>query len=161
MYGATANIAGPNGERKIAVEDFCVGPGKTVLKNGELLVSISVPKPDERSGAAYERFIPRNEKDIAVAAVAVSVVIDNTGENFESANIALASVGPTPIVARKASDYLAGKPINDASISEASSIAKDESSPISDMRGTIEHRKHLIEVLTNRMIKESVKRARG
>ena len=161
VYGATANIAGPNGERKIAVEDFCVGPGKTVLKNGELLVSISVPKPDERSGAAYERFIPRNEMDIAVAAVAVSVVIDNTGENFESANIALASVGPTPIVARKASDYLAGKPINDASISEASSIAKDESSPISDMRGTIEHRKHLIEVLTNRMIKESVKRARG
>ena len=99
--------------------------------------------------------------DIAVAAVAVSVEIDNTGENFESVNIALASVGPTPIVARKASDYLAGKPINDASISEAASIAKDEASPISDMRGTIEHRKHLIEVITNRMIKESVKRARG
>ena len=161
VYGATANIAGPNGERKVAVEDFCIGPGKTVIKNGELLVSISVPKPAERSGAAYERFIPRNEMDIAVAAVAVSVEIDNTGENFESVNIALASVGPTPIVARKASDYLAGKPINDASISEAASIAKDEASPISDMRGTIEHRKHLIEVITNRMIKESVKRARG
>ena len=92
VYDATANIAGPSGNRDVSVEDFCVGPGKTVLKKGELLVSISVPKPPSGFGAAYERFIPRNEMDIAVAAVAVSVILDNSGTNFESVRIALASV---------------------------------------------------------------------
>ena len=161
VYDATANIAGPSGNRDVSVEDFCVGPGKTVLKNGELLVSISVPKPPSGFGAAYERFIPRNEMDIAVAAVAVSVTLDNSGTNFESVRIALASVGPTPIFATKASNSLKGKSINESSISEAAAIAKDESSPISDMRGTIEHRKQLIEVITKRMLNEAVKRARG
>ena len=161
VYDATANIAGPSGNRDVSVEDFCVGPGKTVLKNGELLVSISVPKPPSGFGAAYERFIPRNEMDIAVAAVAVSVILDNSGTNFESVRIALASVGPTPIFATKASNSLKGKSINESSISEAAAIAKDESSPISDMRGTIEHRKQLIEVITKRMLNEAVKRARG
>ena len=161
VYDATANIAGPSGNRDVSVEDFCVGPGKTVLKNGELLVSISVPKPPSGFGAAYERFIPRNEMDIAVAAVAFSVTLDNSGTNFESVRIALASVGPTPIFATKASNSLKGKSINESSISEAAAIAKDESSPISDMRGTIEHRKQLIEVITKRMLNEAVKRARG
>ncbi len=161
VYGATANIAGPSGNRDVSVEDFCVGPGKTVLKNGELLVSISVPDPPSGFGAAYERFIPRNEMDIAVAAVAVSVTLDNSGTNFESVRIALASVGPTPIFATKASNSLQGKPINERSISEAATIAKDESSPISDMRGTIEHRKQLIEVITKRMINKAIKRAKG
>ena len=161
VYDATANIAGPSGNRDVSVEDFCVGPGKTVLKKGELLVSISVPKPPSGFGAAYERFIPRNEMDIAVAAVAVSVTLDNSGTNFESVRIALASVGPTPIFATKASNSLKGKSINESSISEAAAIAKDESSPISDMRGTIEHRKQLIEVITKRMLNEAVKRARG
>ena len=161
VYDATANIAGPSGNRDVSVEDFCVGPGKTVLKNGELLVIISVPKPPSGFGAACERFIPRNEMDIAVAAVAVSVTLDNSGTNFESVRIALASVGPTPIFATKASNSLKGKSINESSISEAAAIAKDESSPISDMRGTIEHRKQLIEVITKRMLNEAVKRARG
>jgi len=161
VYGATAHISGPSGSREVAVEDFCTGPGTTVLQNGELLVKIVVPKPNANSGAAYERFIPRNEMDIAVAAVAVSVQLNANGDSFESARIALASVGPTPILANKAGSSLSGKPINDDSISEAASLAKEESSPITDMRGTIEQRKHLIEVITARMIKEAVKRARG
>ena len=66
-----------------------------------------------------------------------------------------------PIFATKASNSLKGKSINESSISEAAAIAKDESSPISDMRGTIEHRKQLIEVITKRMLNEAVKRARG
>ena len=158
---AVAKIASVNGTREVAIEDFCTGPSRTVLKAGELLVSIEVPKPAANSGAAYTRFIPRNEMDIAVAGVGVFVKLDASGKNFESARIALASVGPTPILASAAGDSLAGKPVNDETIAAASALARDAATPITDMRGTIEQRKQLVEVLTGRMINKAVERARG
>ena len=160
-HSAVAKIASVNGTREVAIEDFCTGPSRTVLKAGELLVSIEVPKPAANSGAAYTRFIPRNEMDIAVAGVGVFVQLDASGKNFESARIALASVGPTPILASAAGDSLAGKPVNDETIAAASALARDAATPITDMRGTIEQRKQLVEVLTGRMINKAVERARG
>ena len=112
-HSAVAVIANASGTREVAVEDFCTGPSRTVLESGDLLVSIEVPKPAANTGAAYTRFIPRNEMDIAVAGVAAFVQLDASGKNFESARIALASVGPTPILASAAGDSLAGKPVND------------------------------------------------
>ena len=161
VHSAVAHIAGPGGSRDVAVEDFCTGPSQTVLKNGELLVSISMPRPPSNFGAAYTRFIPRNEMDIAVAGVGVSVILDSSGQNFGSARIALASVGPTPILASAAGNSLAGKPINDDTIAAAAALATDASTPITDMRGTIAQRKQLINVLTGRMINQAVERARG
>ncbi|HIF71130.1 MAG TPA: xanthine dehydrogenase family protein subunit M [Dehalococcoidia bacterium] len=160
-YSAVAKIASTSGTREVAVEDFCTGPSRTVLEAGELLVSIEVPKPAANSGAAYTRFIPRNEMDIAVAGVGVFVQLDDSGQNFVSARIALASVGPTPILASAAGDSLAGKPVNDETIAAASSLAKEAATPITDMRGTIDQRKQLVEVLTGRMINQAVERARG
>ena len=162
VYGAVAKIAGANGStRDVAVSDFCTGPSRTVLESGELLVSIEVPKPAANSGAAYTRFIPRNEMDIAVAGVGVYVELDASGQNFVSARIALASVGPTPILATEAGDSLAGKPVNDDSIAAAAALAKDAATPITDMRGTVDQRKQLVEVLTGRMINQAVELARG
>jgi len=161
VHNAVAHIAGPGGSRDVAVEDFCTGPSQTVLKKGELLVSISMPRPPANFGAAYTRFIPRNEMDIAVAGVGVSVILDSSGQNFVSARIALASVGPTPILASAAGDSLAGKPVNDDTIAAAATLASDASTPITDMRGTIAQRIQLINVLTGRMINRAVERARG
>ncbi len=161
VHNAVAHIAGPGGNRDVAVEDFCTGPSRTVLKKGELLVSISMPRPPANFGAAYTRFIPRNEMDIAVAGVGVSVILDSSGQNFVSARIALASVGPTPILASAAGDSLAGKPVNDDAIAAAATLASDASTPITDMRGTIAQRIQLINVLTGRMINKAVERARG
>ena len=160
-HSAVAVIANASGTREVAVEDFCTGPSRTVLESGDLLVSIEVPKPAANTGAAYTRFIPRNEMDIAVAGVAAFVQLDASGKNFESARIALASVGPTPILASAAGDSLAGKPVNDETIAAAAALAKAAATPITDMRGTIEQRRQLVEVLTGRMIKQAVERARG
>ena len=156
--GATANVAGPNGTRVIAVEDFCTGPGQNVLQSGEILVSIHFPPPGPNSGARYLRFIPRNEMDIAVAGAGVSVVLENG--NIKSARIALASVAPTPLFVREAGEVLAGKPANDESIQAAASIAEEAARPITDMRGTIEYRKHLCNVLTRRALNTAIERAK-
>ena len=161
VLGGVCNIAGPNGTRQVAAEDFCTAPGRNVLEPGELLVSMTLPAPPANSGANYLRFIPRNEMDIAVAGVGSSVVLDASGQNFVSARISLASVAPTPVFARDASDSLAGKPVSDEAIEEAAQKAMADARPITDMRGTIRQRTHLVGVLTRRTLNNAIKRARG
>ena len=161
VLGGVCNIAGPNGDRQVPSEDFCTGPGRNVLQDNEMLVSISIPAPQAHSGANYLRFIPRNEMDIAVAGVGSSVVLDASGQNFVSARISLASVAPIPVLCTDAANSLAGKPVSDDAIQEASDKAIEASSPISDMRGTIRQRRHLVGVLTRRTLNNAVQRARG
>ena len=156
--GATARIDGPGGTRQVAVEDFCTGPSQNVLQPRELLVSIHFSAPQPNSGAHYLRFIPRNEMDIAVASAGVSVVLDNG--TFRSARIALASVAPTPLFVREAGEALAGQPVSEESVQRAAEIARDAARPITDMRGTIEYRKHLCEVLTRRALNTAIERAK-
>ena len=159
--GGEAHINGPNGWRTMPTEDFCTGPGRNALQNGELLVAIQLPAPAANSGTAYLRFIPRNEMDIAVAGVSSTVTLDTSGQTIQSARIALASVGPTPILATAAGDSLAGKAVSDEAIEEAGRLASEAATPITDMRGTIRQRHHLVAVLTRRTLNIAIRRARG
>jgi CO/xanthine dehydrogenase FAD-binding subunit len=156
--GATCRVAGPRGSRDVAVEDFCIAPGRTVLQPGELLVSLHLPPPPPHSGARYLRFIPRNEMDIAVAGAGVEVILENG--RFLSARVALAAVAPTPLYVREAGEALAGSPVDEASIAAAAEIARRSAKPITDMRGTADYRSHLCAVLTRRALEIAVARAR-
>ena len=160
VLGAICVIAGPNGTRRVPVEQFCTGPRKTILEPGEFLVSFEIPPPKPNSGARYIRFIPRNEMDIAVAGVGVSVVLDDAKGKFISARISLASVAPTPLLVEEAGKALEGREVSDEAIEEAALLAKDAALPITDMRGTIEQRKHLVYVLTKRTLRDAIQRAK-
>ncbi len=157
-YNGVARIAGPNGNREVAIEDFCTFVRQTVLEPGEILVSMNFPSPPANSGANYIRFIPRNEMDIAVAGAGVSVVLDNG--DIASARVTLASVAPTPLFVEEAGDAVAGKPATEETVRIASNIAMEAAKPITDMRGTIEYRKRLCEVLTRRAMLTAIERAK-
>jgi xanthine dehydrogenase FAD-binding subunit len=159
--GAVCVIAGPQGTREVPAESFCTGPGKNVLQPGELLVELKLPPRPPHSGSHYRRFIPRNEMDIAVVGVGAAVVLDETGEHFVSARLALAAVAPVPLFAAEIGDLLAGRPVNDSAIREAAAIARNLATPIDDMRGTQEFRTHVTGVLTERVLRQAVDRARG
>jgi carbon-monoxide dehydrogenase medium subunit len=158
---ATCQIAGPDGIRSLPVEDFCTAPGKNVLQPGEFVVSLSFPAPEPHSGAAFERFIPRNEMDIAVCNAAASVTLSDDGSTVRSARIAIGAVAPTPLFVKAAGDALAGQPVSSASIDAAAQIASDAARPITDMRGSAGQRKHLAGVLTRRVITTAIARAKG
>jgi carbon-monoxide dehydrogenase medium subunit len=160
-YSAVAVIAGPNGERTVPVEEFCTAPGVNVLQEGELLVSIRIPAQKPRTGGKYLRFIPRNEMDIAEVGAAAWVELDESGERILSARIALAAVAPRPLFVPAVGAALAGQPINDDTLATAAAIARDAAIPISDQRGTAEHRKHLAGVLTRRALQGAIDRARS
>lgn len=159
-HRTAVTIAGPDGTREVAADQFCTGPGKNVLNAGELVTSLTLPAAAGKSGSAYERFIPRNEMDIAVVGAASWVKLNETGETIEDARIALGAVAPTPKFADEASTWLAGQPCSDATYRDAGEKAKAVASPISDMRGTAEYRTHLVGVLVARTLARAVERAR-
>jgi carbon-monoxide dehydrogenase medium subunit len=157
--GATCRVASVAGEREVPVEEFCSAPGRNVLGEDEVLVSLNLPAPSPSSGACYLRFIPRNEMDIAVAGSGVSVRLADGC--FASGRVALAAVAPTPLLVPAAGAALRGQPIGRAAIAAAAAAAREAASPISDMRGTAEYRSNLCEVLTRRALETAVERAGG
>ena len=133
------------------MEEICTGPGLTSLAPDEILVSLTIPAPQANSGAAFLRFIPRNEMDIAVANAAARVDLDETGETIRAARIAIGAVGPGPPVrGKRPAPPSAANPLTMSRLPRRPRIARDASTPINDMRGTVEHRKQLVEVLTAR-----------
>ena len=163
VHSALCQVAGPSGRRIIPVEAFCTAPGRTVLGSGELLVSVHLPAPKPGFGAAYLRFIPRNEMDIAVVGAGAAVQLDQGGKVIHSARVALGAVAPTPLLVSEAGNALASKTLAEAetAIETAARLARDAARPISDMRGTIAQRKHLVGVLTRRALYIAIERARA
>jgi xanthine dehydrogenase FAD-binding subunit len=160
--GATCMIAGRAGVRRVPAESFCTGPGTNVLKPGELLVELRFPATGPRSGSHYRRFIPRNEMDIAVVGVAAAVALDEERRTITAARIALGAIAPTPLFAADASQLLIGRRADDAeAIEEAARAARRIARPIDDMRGTIEFRLHVTEVLVRRVLEAAIGQARG
>ena len=120
--GATVNIQGPEGERNMPIESFHAGPGKTNLKNGEIVVNFQFPKKQKHSGDAYLRMIPRTEMDIAVVGCAVNVTIEN--DKCVDARVALGAVAPTALLVEDASKALIGSNFEKEAVEKAIERAK-------------------------------------
>ncbi|MGE0683871.1 MAG: xanthine dehydrogenase family protein subunit M [Candidatus Binatia bacterium] len=157
-YGGKLILVGLDGRRELAAENFFVGPGQTVLGKGELLVEISIPTPPSPSGAAYLRFIPREEMDIAIAGVGSFVQLNTSRTHCEQARITLAAVAPTPVRAREAETFLMGKPLDQTTIAYAGELAAKAAQPISDVRGSAAYRVEMVKVLTRRTLQKALER---
>ena len=99
--------------------------------------------------------------DIAIVNAAASIVIDSSGETIIEGRVAIGAVAPTPLYVSDVEAVLSGRPIADDVISQAADIARQAARPITDMRGTVDQRKHLTEVLVRRALNGAVNRARG
>jgi xanthine dehydrogenase iron-sulfur cluster and FAD-binding subunit A len=143
-FGAEAVIQGSNGERRLPLEDFFLGPGKTALQKGELLVAVALPKPRPGTGSAFLK-ITRVTADIAKVNAAVVMVRD--GHRITDCRLVFGSVAPTPVHAKKAERLLVGQAFNEDLISEAARIASEEVAPIDDVRSTVWYRREIVRVL--------------
>jgi carbon-monoxide dehydrogenase medium subunit len=157
VYEAKAVIVGPSGRREVPLAELFLGPGKTVLKENELLAELRLPVPAAGTGAAYQRHTPRKQMDIAVVGVATLLTIE--GGTISDARIALGAVAPTPIRAAKAEAALRGQAPGSEAFARAGETAAGECSPIQDIRGSPEFRRHLVRVMTERMLRLAAERA--
>jgi carbon-monoxide dehydrogenase medium subunit len=159
VHRAVCVIFGPGGSREAAVENFCTAPGRNILQPGEFLVALRLPPPPTGFGAAYLRFIPRNEMDIAVAGAGAAVTLDETRTKFLAVRVALAAVAPTPLYVPQVGDWLVGREVCPETIAGTAKIAQEAAQPIDDMRGSAAQRKHLTAVLTRRALEKAIGRA--
>lgn len=163
VLGALCVLRGKDGERTIAASDFMTGPGQTALNPGELLVEFRLPPPRLNSSSAYLRFIPRNEMDIAVASAAVAITLADDGAICTRAKVAIGAVAATPLMVEAASTALEGSmleggALNAGALETAGNASSAAAKPINDMRGTVEYRTHMADVLTRRALEIAVRR---
>jgi len=121
------------------------------------LAEIRLPAPPAGAGAAFERFGLKRGSAIAVASAAALVVID--GGVIANARIALGAVAPVPLLCSEAPRALIGEPPGDEVFARAGERAAAEARPISDIRGSAEFRRRLVEVLTRRALARAAARA--
>ena len=157
--GATATIVGPQGRREVPVEEIPVGPGKTSLQKGEVIVAINLPPRKPRSGDAYLRFTPRTEMDIAVVGVGVNLSLDEDG-TCSAARVAVGAVAPTALLVPDAGMALIGTKVDEAALEKAASAVRAACNPIDDKRGTAEYRIRTSAVIFKRAAAEALARAK-
>ncbi|MCA9824066.1 MAG: xanthine dehydrogenase family protein subunit M [Dehalococcoidia bacterium] len=153
-------IGSKSGTRELPIEEFFAGPGKNNLQPGELLIQLKIPAPKPRSGAFFNRFIPRNEMDIAVVNAGARIQLADDGETIADAKVAIGAVAPTPLVVPAAAQALIGKPANEETFAAAGEASAAAATPIADMRGSVAQRKHLAKVLTVRALRGALERAK-
>jgi aerobic carbon-monoxide dehydrogenase medium subunit len=155
--GTQIVATGPAGERIIPIEEFFLSVFSTALKPGEILTEIRIPIPPAHSGGAYLK-LERKVGDFATAAVAAQVTLDGKGA-VQKVGIGLTNVGPTPIKARKAEEFLRGKKVDEANARQAGQLAAGEAQPSSDLRGPAEYKRGLVKELAKRALSRAAERA--
>jgi carbon-monoxide dehydrogenase medium subunit len=157
-YGAELVAVGPEGERRIPVDDFFVDLFENSLASNEILKEIRIPTPGPGSGGAYLK-VERKVGDYAVAAVAVQLTLQ--GEVCTAARIGLTNVSAKPMRAGGAEAALTGKPLTEETIKAAGASAAQECEPSGDLRGPEAYKRDLVRVITKRAIRQAAERARG
>ena len=157
--GCKAVIAGPGERKEIPIENFHLGPGKTILENGQMLVALKFPKRNNNSADAYLRMTPRTEMDIAVVGCGVNISIENGV--CTNARVSLGAVAPKPLLINEATDIMVGSSLDEETLEKVSKICRDSCNPIDDKRGTIDYRTKVAGVLFKRATLLAAERIRG
>ena len=123
---ASAQVAGPNGQRSVPFDEYFVGPRddvmrENVLQSNELLVGVQLPTPATNARMAWIKVKDRQVYDFAVTSVAVTFTEENGV--WQDGRVVLGGVAPVPYRATVVEEALQGKSIADSIDSAAQRIA--------------------------------------
>lgn len=139
-------ITGSSGQRSVAIEEFFTGPGRSVLKPGELIEAFSLPLHKTRG-----EFLKLGERRAhAISKINLAVSIFNDGR--QRYRIAIGSVAPTVLRCRTAEELLESNSLTPEIIARAAGLASETARPISDIRSSKSYRKQMAGVLLKRAL---------
>src|SRR5262245_4912293 len=154
-----AKIAGSGGQRTIPVEELFIDFYTTSLAEDEILTHVVLPPLPPRSSIEYLRFSSSSVVDKPSAGVAVRLTLNSSVNAIQTARIVLGCVGATPVRARKAEALMSGKKLTAELAEEAGSIASQECSPTSDLRGSEQYKRAIVRTLVKRAAVKAYEKA--
>ena len=153
-YGGILRIQGVGGLHQAPLAGFFLGPGKTVLQAGDVVLSLHLPPPPAGSQGVYLKLGRNRLSDLSIVGVTVLGYPDSTVSSGYRFRLVLASVAPVPLVAIEAESYLANTSISPNAIQEAARLAAEACMPIDDVRGSARYRKQMVINLSARALAE-------
>jgi CO/xanthine dehydrogenase FAD-binding subunit len=156
-YGAQLSVRRGDDEVTIPLEKFFLGPGKTVLHDGDLVTRVSIPKP--RGGCAFVKLGKRQASILAV--VSVAALVSLSGEKVGQVRVFLGSVAPTPVRATHVEAYLYGRIASEENLRAAAKLVSRDIKPIGDVRASAAYREKMAVLLTEKALRTAMERAGG
>lgn len=148
VFGGVLHIHGVGGPRQEPLSTFFRGPGKTMLKPGDIVTAIHFPIPPSGCAGKYIKLGRNQLSDLSIVGVTALGHKDSTCPSGYRFRLALASVAPVPLVPTEVETYLANTPITPDAIREAARLAAEACSPIDDVRGSARYRRQMVRNLS-------------
>jgi carbon-monoxide dehydrogenase medium subunit len=154
VFDGVLHIHGINGPRQEPLSVFFLGPGKSILKPGDIVTALHLPLPQKGCTGTYIKLGRNKLSDLAIVGVTALGYPDSSCPSGYRFRLALASVAPVPLVPLEVETYLAEHPITPDVIAEAARLAAEACSPIDDVRGGARYRKQMVKNLSARALTE-------
>ena len=149
-------LASSKGKRNIPLAEFFVDYYQTAIEPGEVLTEIRVPPSVNGVRWSHIKFLPRSQEDFATVGVALTLRLQ--GERCDDIRLALNSVAPTILRAKRAEEIMRKQKISDKLISEMAEVAATEVDPMDDNRGSADYKREMVKVLVRRAAQEALQK---
>jgi aerobic carbon-monoxide dehydrogenase medium subunit len=151
--GGRVRIAGPGGERELAVEDLLTGYYETALKANELIASLHIPAQG-KTRAAYFKVTAGSADDWP--ALGVAVALETDGAAIKSARVVVSAATPKATRLKSVEKLLAGASADDKTLKAAGEAAAAEAEIIGDVRGSAAYKRELLRVYIGRAVRAAM-----
>jgi len=143
VMDAQLEIMGLGGTRRRSINGFYTGYRKNDLDPDEIIVRVTLPLPTGDERLRLYKVSRRNDLDIATFGAAIRLQM--VGNEIQSAAVAYTGVAPTVVRLPETEAYLMGRPLQEGTFRQAGRVARDEVTPITDVRGSSDFRLQLCE----------------
>jgi xanthine dehydrogenase FAD-binding subunit len=158
VLGTVIELSSADSKRYIPIEEYFIGPGRTVKKENELITNIIIQSQDEHELSIFQKLGPRKAQSISIVNVAIVLTMEKGSQKCLGGKIAFGSVGPTIVRAKKCEAMLDLSPLDLDHIQNVAKVAWKEVMPISDIRASAEYRRDMASSLLERGLYRLMKR---
>ena len=159
-FDAQAEVAGPQGNRRVSMPELFLGPGKSALQAGEIIFGFYLDQIKLGQASCFKRIM--RPQGVALPIINNSVWLKRDGNTISNIHIAVGPGGAVPFRARKAEEFLAGKPYTDETFKSAlEALVAEAKFRTSAMRATSEYRYHLVGTLLKDTLETAWERAKA
>lgn len=161
-WDAVIELTGPDGVRRLPIQEFYIRAGKVDIRAGEIQTGILIPRESyENTYGNYIKYAMRSAMDIATLGTSVNVRLSADKKTVERARVAFGVAGPIPLRAVTAEQTAAGQPVSEELAEQFSQAVKEDINPRDSWRASRDFRLHIAVESAKRAFLESVKLAGG